>query len=81
MFGAVRVETAPPDFDLGPTDLVPGAEAGSAAILEAETRIAAAWRERGHPLVAIGERNIVAAREYGMTAQLFTGHFPDLAIE
>lgn len=27
------------------------------------------------------ERNIVAAREYGMTAQLFTGHFPDLAIE
>lgn len=60
VFGIVDARSLPPDLTLADLGLVPGAEAGSAVILRAETRIADAWRRRGHPLAAIGQRDTVA---------------------
>lgn len=59
-FGLVEARPLPPDITLADLGLVPGAEAGSAVILRAETRIADAWRQIGHPLAAIGQRDTVA---------------------
>ena len=60
VFGAVSAAPLPADLTLYDLGLVPGAPAGSAVILRAETRIADAWRQQGHPLAAVRPRDTVA---------------------
>jgi translocation and assembly module TamA len=60
VFGNVQVATLPPGMTLGDLDLAPGQPAGSAKILAAEAKVADAWRDLGHPLVKVGERDISA---------------------
>lgn len=59
-FGRVEAAPLPPGFDLSDLRLHPGEEAGSAEILAAEARLADGWREAGHPLVRVLEREVVA---------------------
>jgi translocation and assembly module TamA len=60
LFGRIDVRTLPPDVTLDDLDLVPGKPAGSAKIIAAEAAVADAWRDLGHPLVRVGERNVSA---------------------
>jgi translocation and assembly module TamA len=60
VFGTVNAAPLPPALTLYDLGLVPGATAGSAVILRAETRIADGWRQHGHPLVAVFPRDTVA---------------------
>lgn len=57
--GTIRVDS---DVDVDPSDygLVPGGNAGSSAVLAAETRIRRDWRAKGHPLAKVTNRDIVA---------------------
>src|SRR5690606_37589665 len=58
--GRVAATPMPPETTLADLRLQPGEPAGSASILAAETALAEAWRERGHPLVAVTPRQVVA---------------------
>jgi translocation and assembly module TamA len=60
VFGRVDAAPLPPELTLADLGLSPGAPAGSAAILRAETRILDAWRQQGHPLAAVGQRDTIA---------------------
>ena len=60
VFGRVDAAPLPDGLTLADLGLVPGATAGSAAILRAETRIVDAWRLQGHPLAAVGQRDTIA---------------------
>lgn len=57
-----RVDTGPLPGRLTPErlGLMPGQPARSSTILAAESTIAGAWGEEGHPLVAVGRRDTIA---------------------
>ena len=59
-FGSVTVEPLPDGTTLQSLGLIPGKPAGSAIIVAAESKIADAWRQQGHPLAAIRTRDTIA---------------------
>lgn len=60
VFGTVSANPLPVGTTLESLGLRQGEKADSTKILAAETAIANAWRRQGHPLVTIGQRDVVA---------------------
>ncbi|WP_421726250.1 autotransporter assembly complex protein TamA [Bauldia sp.] len=60
VFGTVNAGPLPPGLTLEDLDIAPGELAEATRIIDAEDRIVAGWRDAGHPLVAVGQSDVVA---------------------
>src|SRR6185295_14787671 len=60
VFGRIEVPTLPSGVSLARLGLVSGYPAESGRVVAAETTIADAWREQGHPIVVVKPRQVVA---------------------
>ncbi len=60
VFGAVRAAPLPAGTTLELLGLVPGSPARASVVVDAETKLAEAWQDEGHPLAVAGQRDTVA---------------------
>ncbi len=60
VFGTVNAGPLPPGTTIADLKIAPGDLAELGRILSAEDAITNVWREQGHPLVTVEERNVVA---------------------